>query len=207
MDRLYSNARRFVSFVAPRLIPVIVVVYVALVPVVLKAVLNLWTSASQQVQAAVIVTSGTILVSVASLILSKRAEQRREIEQEQRAKKAQVYEEFLDHWFAVMRGVREELPEGERKEMEDNYYGSVPPQMVAWASEAVLREYAAHAAPLGSEDEEGSIFDFERVLFTGTWLDLECNIRKLRKADLSVQDLVSQQESLAALWIINELKW
>ena len=49
--------------------------------------------------------------------------------------------------------------------MDDNYYGSAPPQMVAWASEAVLREYAAHAAPLGSEDEEGSIFDFERVLF------------------------------------------
>ena len=36
---------------------------------------------------------------------------------------------------------------------------------------------------------------------------LRRNIRELRKADLSVQDLVSQQEFLAALWIINELKW
>jgi hypothetical protein len=35
---------------------------------------------------------------------------------------------------------------------------------------------------------------------------LECNIRKLRNVDLSVLDLVSQQEFLAALWIITELK-
>jgi hypothetical protein len=32
-------------------------------------------------------------------------------------------------------------------------------------------------------------------------------LSELRKDDLSVQDLVSQQEFLAALWIINELKW
>jgi hypothetical protein len=36
---------------------------------------------------------------------------------------------------------------------------------------------------------------------------LEHKIRKLRKADLSVPDLVSQQEFLGALWIINELMW
>ena len=41
----------------------------------------------------------------------------------------------------------------------------------------------------------------------GNWLDLEHNIRKLRKADLSVQDLVSEQGFLSALWIINDLKW
>ena len=41
----------------------------------------------------------------------------------------------------------------------------------------------------------------------GNRLDLEHYIRKLRKVDLSVQDLVSQQEFLSALWIINELKW
>jgi hypothetical protein len=41
----------------------------------------------------------------------------------------------------------------------------------------------------------------------GNRLGLERNIRELRKADLSVQDLVSQQEYLAALWIINVLKW
>jgi hypothetical protein len=35
---------------------------------------------------------------------------------------------------------------------------------------------------------------------------VERNTRELRKADLLVQDLVSQQEFLAALWIINELK-
>ena len=40
----------------------------------------------------------------------------------------------------------------------------------------------------------------------GNRLGLERNIRELRKADLSVQDVVSQQEYLAALWIINVLK-
>jgi hypothetical protein len=40
----------------------------------------------------------------------------------------------------------------------------------------------------------------------GTRLDLERNIRKLRKVDPSVQDLVSQQESLAAPWITNVFK-
>jgi hypothetical protein len=40
----------------------------------------------------------------------------------------------------------------------------------------------------------------------GNRLGLERNIRELRKADLSVQDLVSQQEFLAALWFIDEIK-
>jgi hypothetical protein len=146
-------------------VAVTLVVTAVLLLLLVRAVWDLLTSASPQLASSIVSAGGIVLVAVLSAILSKRAEQRREIEQEQRAKKAQVYEAFLSHWFAVMRGVREELPEDERKEMDDNYYGSVPPQMVAWASEAVLREYAAHAAPLGSEDEEGSIFDFERVLF------------------------------------------
>jgi hypothetical protein len=180
----------------------LVVTAVLLLPLV-RAVWDLLTSASPQLASSIVSAGGIVLVAVLSAILSKRAEQRREIEQEQRAKKAQVYEAFLSHWFAVMRGVRGELPEDERKEMDDNYYGSVPPQMVAWASEAVLREYAAHAAPLRSEDEEGSIFDFERVLFA-IRKDLGHSNEGLQRGDLmrlfltGVDELLEEERRSAA---------
>jgi hypothetical protein len=168
-----------------------------------RSVWDLLTSASPQLASSIVSAGGIVLVAVLSSHLSKRAEQRREIDQEQRAKKAQVYEEFLDYWFAVIRGVRRRLPEDERKEMDNIYYGSVPQQMVAWASEEVLREYAAHAAPLAPEDKDVAILDFEGVLFA-IRKDLGYNNEGLQRGDLmrlflTGVDEYLEQERLSAL--------
>src|SRR5690242_3246225 len=53
---------------------------------------------SPQVVTAVLATSGTVLVSVASLILSKRWEHKRDIEQEHRKQKLPIYEDFMAFW-------------------------------------------------------------------------------------------------------------
>jgi hypothetical protein len=89
---------------------VAVAAVVGLLVVVVRAVLarlpsaapDFLSSASPEVLAAVIVTSGTILVSVGSLILSNRSQSRQQILQAQRERKAEVYEEMLEYWFWAM---------------------------------------------------------------------------------------------------------
>lgn len=122
----------------------------------------LLAAASQQVLAAVI----PAVFAVVALIWSNIYQQRKQIEQQQRQKKAEVYEAFMHYWFRVMRLERKELPEDEREKMDQEYYTTVSPKLIAWASEDFLKAYATHAAPTESPPEEDySIFDFEKMFF------------------------------------------
>ncbi len=133
--------------------------------------------------AAVIAAVATVLVSVSSLIWSNRSQQRQSIQQEQRKQRAAVYEELLVYWLGVMRGERRRASEKQRKEMDNAYYRSVPPKMLAWASEPVLKEYALHAAPLEEGEEDRSILDFEELLFA-IRKDLGYSNEGLKRGDL-----------------------
>lgn len=135
---------------------------VAVLVLAVRAVFSLLASTSPEVFAAVIITSGTILVSVGSLILSNRSQARQQIQQTQRERKAQVYEDMLEFWFWVLTE-RDQAPEEERKQRDKAYHSTLPQKLVTWASESVLKEYAA---TLGPDDlgEDSSAFDFEKVI-------------------------------------------
>lgn len=125
---------------------------VILALLVTYAFYNLITSASAQVASSVIAASATILVAVFSTIVSKQLERKREIEQEQRLKRAAVYEEFLDYWFSVMQR-RRRLSDADRKKRDDAYYRAVPKKLVTWASEPFLKQYAEYMS-FDAPDEE-----------------------------------------------------
>lgn len=65
-----------------------------------SAVADFLTSASPQVGSAVIGTSGLVFVAVIANFGAKYLERQQQIQQEQRAKKEEVYQEFMAFWFA-----------------------------------------------------------------------------------------------------------
>lgn len=148
-----------------------------------------------EVYAALIVGSTTILVSVWSVLWSSRSQQRQLIEQEQRKQKAVVYQELLVYWVIVMRGERRRSSASERKKMDQGYYRSVPPKMLAWASESVLKEYGLRASPLGEKEEDRSILDFEQLLFA-LRKDLGYSNKNLERGDLLRTFLLGVDEAL-----------
>lgn len=83
------------------------------------------------VAAAIVAGSATILVSVFSLIFSKRMDRTREIEQEHRKQKAPIYEEFLSFLFKLFnsnRGGESTMSLDDMKE----YFGSFFQQLIVW---------------------------------------------------------------------------
>lgn len=174
-----------------------VAVVVALVALLGWAAWTLFTSAEAEVTAAVIVASGSILVSAGTLHWSNRQRTRQQIEQEQRKKKAEVYEEFMVYWVAVMRGERRRATKAEREKMDKAYFRTVPPQMMAWASQRVLKEYALHASPLEQDAPDRNILDFEEIIYA-IRKDLGYSDDELVRGDLLRTFLIGVDETLEA---------
>jgi hypothetical protein len=165
----------------------------AVLVLIVRAVFILLTSASPAVLGAVIVTSGTILVSVASLILSNRHQQRQQVQQELRIRRAEVYEELLTYWFWVMRE-RRDTSEGKRKQRDEQYRATVPQKLITWGSEDVIRVFTAQVGP-GGATEETSMLGFEKLLFA-IRKDLGHEDTSLREGDLLRPFLKGVDEAL-----------
>jgi len=153
----------------------------ALLVVLVRAVFGLLGSAEPAVLAAVIVTSGTILVSVGSLIWSNRSQQRQQAQQAQRNRKADAYEELLDYWFWVMRE-RRNAPPAKRKQRDEKYRATVPQKLITWGSEDVIKEFTAQVGPSGVT-EETSMLGFEKLLLA-VRKDLGHTNKNLEEGDL-----------------------
>ncbi len=153
----------------------------ALLMVLVRAVFGLLGSAEPAVLAAVIVTSGTILVSVGSLIWSNRSQQRQQAQQAQRNRKADAYEELLDYWFWVMRE-RRNAPPAKRKQRDEKYRATVPQKLITWGSEDVIKEFTAQVGPSGVT-EETSMLGFEKLLLA-VRKDLGHTNKNLEEGDL-----------------------
>jgi len=153
----------------------------ALLMVLVRAVFGLLGSAEPAVLAAVIVTSGTILVSVGSLIWSNRSQQRQQAQQAQRDRKADAYEELLDYWFWVMRE-RRNAPPAKRKQRDEKYRATVPQKLITWGSEDVIKEFTAQVGPSGVT-EETSMLGFEKLLLA-VRKDLGHTNKNLEEGDL-----------------------
>ncbi|MBA3423853.1 MAG: hypothetical protein H0U04_04770 [Rubrobacter sp.] len=149
--------------------------------VLVRAVFGLLGSAEPAVLAAVIVTSGTILVSVGSLIWSNRSQQRQQAQQAQRNRKADAYEELLDYWFWVMRE-RRNAPPAKRKQRDEKYRATVPQKLITWGSEDVIKEFTAQVGPSGVT-EETSMLGFEKLLLA-VRKDLGHTNKNLEEGDL-----------------------
>ena len=131
------------------------------------AVWKTLTSLSPQVATAIVAGVATLLVSVFSVLWSKRVERLGEIEQEQRKEKIPVYEEFLSLVFRIV--LADKLGEGPVPEQDMMKFISVFSQkIIVWGSDDVLKEYATFrrlsAAATAQEAPILNLFAIERLL-------------------------------------------
>lgn len=147
-------------------------VWLAVALVLVGAVLfGIWrglASLESGVAAAVIAASATVLISVFSVIYSKRWEQARTIQEGQREHKRGVYEEFMHFWFRTI--ASDSLGEEQPDEAEIlRFMATFNQKLILWGSDELLAEYVRFRQVAAiAEDGEGSpeaIFAFERLLY------------------------------------------
>ena len=156
---------------------------------ILRATQDFFTSASPQLGSAVIGTGGLVFVAVIANFGTKIYERRQQIQAEQRAKKAEVYSEFMRFWFRLLTGDDDEEGErddeaatGEDQAANDSEAGEEQPeefqneieaylrgftyQLVTWGSEPFLRNYVAFKRGIveGSGKSDDHLLAFEKVL-------------------------------------------
>jgi hypothetical protein len=174
---------------------VIVLIGLALVAVIGRAFWNLLTSAFPQIGAAIISASGIILVAVIGATISRRFEQKQQIEPEQRQRKAEVYTEFLEYWFWAMRD-RSKVSDKEKGKRDLEYRRTVPHKLVVWGSEPFIKEYGAWFL---FREEPGTMLEFEKLLHT-IRADLGYKDRELEQGELlklfrkGVDEYLSEQQ-------------
>ena len=122
------------------------------------------------VAAAVVTASATVLISVFSLIFSKRWEQRRFIDQANREHKLPVYDEFIRFWFRVTFS-GESAEDGLSDDDFKRFVAEFSQKLALWASDDVLQSYnrfRSIGSTTTSEDTEvdpSVLFAFEQMLF------------------------------------------
>lgn len=152
------------------------------------------------VAAAVIAASATALISVWSLIYSKRWEQRVLVAQAQREQKLPLYEEFVQFWF-MQTFFREDDEETDAAEWKQ-FVGFTAQKFALWAADDVIRTYnafkvtAAIATQEGHEPNPVPLLAFEQLLLAMR-RDLGHENKGLKQADLLRLYIVDIDEYLA----------
>lgn len=121
-----------------------IVAVLLLLAVLSGAVFGIWmmvTSLAPEVSAAIIAAAVTVLVSVFSLVYTKRWERRSVIEQEHRKQKAQAYGKFMALLFVTMRSGQAGSPPPPNKVAHD--FDEFARELLIWGSDNVIKKFAA----------------------------------------------------------------
>lgn len=138
---------------------------VAAIYFIYSAVADFLTSTSPQVGSAVIGTSGLVFVAVIANFGTKYLDRQQQIQQEQRAKKAEVYQEFMAFWFRALTSGEGDKEDHSAEFQEDveKYVREFTHKLVAWGSKDFLTQYIAFKESIKS-DYDAALLDFEKVL-------------------------------------------
>jgi len=139
------------------------------------------TRLSPQVSTAVIAGVVTVLVSVFSVLWSKRVDKQREIEQEQRKQKIPVYEEFIAFLFRILLADKlGDQPVTEKEMMK--FVSGFAQKILVWGSDDVLAAYAVFRR-LGDTSSVQTVLAIEKLLFA-IRADVGHRNKNLRTGDL-----------------------
>lgn len=175
---------------------VIAAVGVAAVYFIFRTVADFLTTAAPQLGSALIGTAGLVFVAVIANFGTKIYEQHQQIQQEQRAKKVEVYEEFMAFWFRLLTSgeSKEETDQSDDEEGEEDetspetqaeierYLRDFTHKLVAWGSEPLIREYVAFKETI-KHDTDTALLHFEKVLLE-IRRDIGYKNKKLNRGDL-----------------------
>jgi membrane protein implicated in regulation of membrane protease activity len=127
------------------------------------AIWRLLAAVSTEIAAAIIAAAATVLVSVLTLVLSKRYEHKREIEQEHRKQKTPVYEDFIAQLFKMMMGGKYgTAPVSEEELM--MFFSSFSQKMLVWGSDKVVQQYITYRRG-GTSDGIQHMIKLEDLLY------------------------------------------
>ena len=129
-----------------------------------SALVSILASMQSNVAVAVVAASGTIVVSVISLAVSKYLEGKVAVRQELRAKKVPIYESIIGTLFKTHFADKVgEKPPTEKELM--RFFITVTEQLVVWGSDEVVREFRAFRMAFvdGGNPTEG-LFQYEKLL-------------------------------------------
>lgn len=159
MKQINSKAMTLISVI------IITIILIGLILMVVS-ITKLFMSIEKELAAAIVATTGTILVSVFSVIYTKYLEKKRKIEQELRDKKLPMYELFVNYWFDLM--YKKKLTGEPMTEQEMvSFFKEFTQGLLVWGSDGVISKWSDFRVKMVSNREgfnENFFFEFEELL-------------------------------------------
>ena len=109
--------------------------------------LHYFAGLQNEVSAAIVAATATILISVFSLIISKYYERKRTIELELRDKKIPIYEDLVEFLFNVIFSGRQESKKMSDSEIVD-FFQKITPKLIVWCSDGVVSQWTKYRLEL-----------------------------------------------------------
>lgn len=164
-----------------------------------KFIWHQFISLDDQVAAAIITTGTTVIISVIVVVVGKYLEKQKEIEQQHRDKKAEIYEKFMEGLFGFL-GITSQTSQirtkkggvNLRSEIElKNMLEEFSRKIILWGGDEVIKEYAEFrraGSQKNAKNDYNILFGLEEILF------------KIRK-DLGHSNRGLERKDLLALFI------
>jgi len=164
----------------------LILVLIFLFYFLLRMFLDWFSTLENQVAAAVAAVSVTALISVASLILSKHYEHKRDIRKEHNRKKSPIYEELIQFMFKVVFAEKAgEKPPTEKEIIK--FFSGFNQKLIIWGNDKVIKSFCLfrdRATNMSHNVTDPSIM----LLFEEVWFamrkDLGHKDKKIQKGDL-----------------------
>lgn len=131
----------------------------------------------KEVAAAIVAAMTTVVVSVVSVTLGKYFERKMNIEQDQRKKKIELYEKFIEILFCIINNQRTRKALSEKEVLQALLEWTQ--KLIVWGSNDVIKQWNVVRLQLGETVDApvGNLFELEKLLiairkdmgFSGTY--------------------------------------
>lgn len=130
------------------------------------------TSLEPNLASAIIAASATMIVAVLTVVIAKYYERKQEIENQQREKKIEVYEQFMEKWFDKLL-VMSQNKDKSKNVLDDEefvqFLSEFTRKLILWGSNSVVKKYSffrqGSLAPEQNSSPYAILYNFEQVLF------------------------------------------
>lgn len=148
------------------------------------------TSLEPNLASAIIAASATIVVAVLTIVIGKYYERKKEIESQQREKKIEVYEKFMEKWFdklLVLSRSKDKNSTISDDEEFAQFLSEFTRKLILWGSDSVIKRYSSFRQVSLTQtqvsDPRVVLYNFEQVLFE-IRKDIGHSNQSLEKGDL-----------------------
>ena len=130
------------------------------------------TSLEPNLASAIIAASATMIVAVLTVVIAKYYERKQEIENQQREKKIEVYEQFMEKWFDKLL-VMSQNKDKSKNVLDDEefvqFLSEFTRKLILWGSNGVVKKYSffrqGSLTPEQNSSPYAILYNFEQVLF------------------------------------------